>query len=87
MGLINLLDELVALDLIQEVSLGRYKAIANRGTENVGLFVRRSNGRNGVMIDDELILVAERNSMHALNGDKVKVEISAEGRGRNRRRR
>ena len=81
MDLINLLDELVALDLIQEVSLGRYKAIANRGTENVGLFVRRSNGRNGVMIDDELILVAERNSMHALNGDKVKVEISARRKG------
>ncbi len=81
MDVINLLDELSAAEQIQEVSLGRYKAISNRGTENVGLFVRRSNGRNGVMIDDELILVAERNSMHALNGDKVKVEISARRKG------
>lgn len=81
MDVINLLEELTALEEIQEVSLGRYKAISNRGTENVGLFVRRSNGRNGVMIDDELILVAERNSMHALNGDKVKVEISARRKG------
>ena len=81
MDVINLLDELAAADLIQEVALGKYKANANRGTENVGLFVRRSNGKNGVMIDDELIMVAERNSMHALNGDKVKVEISARRKG------
>jgi len=81
MDVINLLEELASLDLIQEVSLGRYKANSNRGTENVGLFVRRSNGHNGVMIDDELILVAERNSMHALNGDRVKVEISARRKG------
>ena len=66
---INLLDELAAADVILEVDLGRYKANTNRGTENTGIFVRRSNGRNGVMIDDEMILVAERNSMHALNGD------------------
>ncbi|MDE6076159.1 MAG: ribonuclease R, partial [Muribaculaceae bacterium] len=81
MDVINLLDELAAADLIQEVALGKYKANANRGTENIGLFVRRSNGKNGVMIDDELIMVAERNSMHALNGDKVKVEISARRKG------
>ena len=81
MDIINLLEELAAGELIQEVSLGKYKAISNRGTENVGIFVRRSNGKNGVTIDDELILVAERNSMHALNGDKVKVEISARRKG------
>ncbi len=78
---INLLDELAAADVILEVDLGRYKANTNRGTENTGIFVRRSNGRNGVMIDDEMILVAERNSMHALNGDKVRVEISANRKG------
>lgn len=81
MDVINILDELTAAELIQEVGLGKYKAINNRGTENTGIFVRRSNGRNGVMIDDELILVTERNSRHALNGDKVRVEISANRRG------
>lgn len=81
MDIINLLDELTAGDYIQEVSLGKYKANSNRGTENVGIFVRRSNGKNSVSIDDEMIMVAERNSMHALNGDKVKVEISANRRG------
>lgn len=81
MDVINILDALAAAEMIQEVGLGKYKAISNRGTQNVGEFVRRSNGKNGVMIDDELILVAERNSKHALNGDKVKVEISANRRG------
>ena len=81
MDVINILDSLAAADLIQEVGLGKYKAKSNRGTENVGEFVRRSTGRNGVMIDDELIFVAERNSRHALNGDKVRVEISAHKKG------
>ena len=81
LDVINLLDELAAADEIVEVSLGRYKAKANRGTENVGTFIRRSNGKNAVLIDDEQILVAERNSMHALNGDKVRVMVSAARRG------
>lgn len=81
MDVINILDALAAAEIIQEVGLGKYKANSNRGTENIGEFVRRSNGRNGVMIDDELILVAERNSRHALNGDKVRVEISANRKG------
>lgn len=78
---INMLDALVAADELTEASLGRYKAKSNRGTETIGLFVRRKNGRNSVMIDDEEILVTERNSMHALNGDKVRVMISAATRG------
>jgi len=81
MDIINLLDELVAAEEIVEVSLGRYRAKGNRGTESVGYFVRRSNGKNAVIIDDEQILVAERNSMHALNGDKVRVMVSAARKG------
>lgn len=78
---INMLEALVAADDITEVSLGKYKAKSNRGTETEGIFVRRKNGRNAVMIDDEEIMVTERNSMHALNGDKVRVVISAVTRG------
>ncbi len=81
MDVINLLEELAANDVIQEVGLGRYRAPANRGSENIGVFIRRSNGRNAVLIDDEQIMVAERNSMHALNGDKVRVMISAARKG------
>lgn len=78
---INVLDELAAAGDIVEVDLGRYRAKANRGTENIGYFVRRSNGKNAVVVDDEQILVAERNSMHALNGDKVRVVVSAARKG------
>ncbi len=79
--IINALDELALADAIIEVSLGRYKAKSNRGTEKIGTFVRRSNGKNAVVIDDEHIMVAERNSMHALNGDTVRVEVSASRKG------
>ncbi len=81
MDLLNVLDELAAAEAITEVSLGRYKANSNRGTENVGTFVRRSNGKNAVILDDEPIMVAERNSMHALNGDTVRVVVSAARKG------
>lgn len=79
--IINLLDELAADDMIQEVALGKYKAPSNRGTVAEGMFVRRSNGKNSVVIDDETIFVAERNSMHALHGDKVRVAIAASRKG------
>lgn len=81
LNVLNALDELVAADDILEVDLGKYKAKTNRGVENVGVFVRRSNGKNAVVVDDEMIMVAERNSMHALNGDKVRVVVSAARRG------
>lgn len=81
MDVLNVLDDLVAADDILEVDLGKYKAKSNRGTENIGYFVRRSNGKNAVVVEDEQIFVAERNSMHALNGDKVRVVVSAARRG------
>ena len=81
MDIINVLDELAATGEIAEISLGRYKAKTVRGNESIGTFVRRSNGRNAVLVDDEPIMVAERNSMHALNGDKVRVVISAARKG------
>lgn len=81
LNVLNALDELVAADDILEVDLGKYKAKTNRGVENTGVFVRRSNGKNAVVVDDETIMVAERNSMHALNGDKVRVVVSAARRG------
>lgn len=81
MDVINVLDDLAAAGEITEISLGRYKAKTVRGNESIGTFVRRSNGKNAVLIDDEPIMVAERNSMHALNGDKVRVVISAARKG------
>lgn len=67
---------------IIEVSPGKYK-LPQRTTVALGTFVRRSNGKNSVITDDdgEAIFVAERNSMHALNGDRVRVNIAAHRRG------
>ena len=65
-----------------ETSPGKYKA-PMRTNFATGTFVRRSNGKNSVITDGdgESIFVAERKSMHALNGDKVKVNIAAHRRG------
>ena len=67
---------------IIEVAPGKYKS-PTRSNVTTGTFVRRSNGKNSVITDNdgETILVAERNSMHALNGDKVRVNIAAHRRG------
>lgn len=67
---------------ILEVSPGKYKA-PQRNSVVTGVFVRRSNGKNSVITDtdEEAIFVAERNSMHALNGDRVKVDVAARRRG------
>ncbi len=68
-------------DLI-EVSPGKYKT-PQRSNVTTGTFVRRSNGKNSVVTDEdgETIFVAERNSMHALNGDKVRIIVAARRRG------
>ncbi len=65
-----------------EVAPGKYKQTV-RGNTAMGTFVRRSNGKNSVVIDGdgEPIFVAERNSMHVLNGDRVRVNIAAGRRG------
>lgn len=76
-----LADMAINGDLL-EVSPGRYKS-PKRSNIATGTFVRRSNGKNGVITDEdeELIFVAERNSLHALNGDRVKINVAALKRG------
>ncbi len=66
-----------------EVAPGKYKT-PRRAVVATGVFVRRSNGKNSVILDDdnEPIFVAERNSMHALNGDRVSVSIAARVKGK-----
>lgn len=77
-----LLAELAFDGDIIEVAPGKYKS-PTRNNVTTGTFVRRSNGRNSVITDNdgESILVAERNSMHALNGDRVRINIAARRRG------
>ncbi len=66
-----------------EISPGKYKTPQRTVTAD-GVFVRRSNGKNSVITDadQEEISVAERNSMHALNGDRVRIAVAARIRGR-----
>lgn len=72
------LAELAFDGIILEIAPGKYKS-PQRDAVTTGVFVRRSNGKNSVITDadGESIFVAERNSMHALNGDKVRVTIAA----------
>lgn len=69
--------------ILVETTPGRYKA-PRRSVQAQGVFVRRSNGKNSVITDDdgEEIFIAERNSMHALNGDRVAVAIAAKVKGK-----
>lgn len=69
-------------DLI-ETAPGKYKS-PQRTVSAEGIFVRRSNGKNSVITDadGEEIFVAERNSMHALNGDRVSIAIAARVKGK-----
>ena len=77
------LAELAFDGVVVEVAPGKYKT-PKRAVVATGEFVRRSNGKNSVILDDddEPIFVAERNSMHALNGDRVTVSIAARVRGK-----
>lgn len=68
---------------IIETAPGLYRTSPGRTVTAEGVFVRRSNGNNSIIIDTdgEEIRVAERNSMHALNGDRVEVSIAARIKG------
>lgn len=82
------LAENIIYDLLEDafiVETGRNKYRANtRANVMEGVFERRSNGKNSFIPDDASgsIFVAERNSAHAMNGDRVRVQIQAARRGR-----
>lgn len=65
-----------------ELEPGRFR-YNNVGTMAVGTFHRRSNGKNSFVSDDDgqSIFVAERNSRHAMDGDKVRVQLFARRKG------
>ncbi|MDR1882468.1 MAG: ribonuclease R [Prevotella sp.] len=79
----NILHGLLEDDFIVEPARGKYRS-NNRGLFLEGTFERRSNGKNFFTPDDDSgnIFVAERNSAHAMNGDRVKIQILAKRKGR-----
>ena len=80
---VNLLEDLFLEEFLLEVDKGKYK-LNGLGTLAVGKFERRSNGKNSFIPEegDSSLFVAERNSLRAMNGDKVKVQILARRKGR-----
>ncbi|MBM6759120.1 ribonuclease R [Bacteroides mediterraneensis] len=75
---IDVIEEMVEDNFLIEVEKGRYK-INDKGQILTGTFQRKSNGKNSFIPDDggEPIFIAERNSAHAMNNDKVKISLCA----------
>ena len=73
----DLLDDLVDQD---ELTLKDERYSLSRKSQVIeGKFVRKANGHNSVVPDDggKSILVTERNSLGAMNGDRVRATILA----------
>lgn len=76
----DILSTMALQEFLIESTPGRFKR-KDRGTRITGRFERRSNGKNQVITEEgEEIFVAERNSMHALDGDTVEVYVYARRR-------
>ncbi|MDR2775341.1 MAG: ribonuclease R, partial [Tannerella sp.] len=69
-------------DILVEIDSGRFR-YNSLGTIAVGTFQRRSNGNNAFISEDGgmSIRVAERNSRHAMDGDRVRVQLFARRKG------
>ena len=78
----DILSDLLADDYITEVDKNKYK-LNNHGIEMTGTFQRKSNGKNSFIPEGggDPIFVAERNSAHAMNNDKVRIAFYAKRRG------
>lgn len=78
----DILSDMLLDDYITEVEKSKYK-LNNHGVEMTGTFQRKSNGKNSFIPEGggDPIFVAERNSAHAMNNDKVRISFYAKRRG------
>ena len=74
----DVLDKLRDDELVLETQRGKYKT-NDRKPILEGRFERRSNGKNFFVPNDEgnIVYIPERNAMHAMNGDIVRVQLFA----------
>ena len=74
----EIIEEMAEDNFLIETEKGRYK-LNDKGQILTGTFQRKSNGKNLFIPDEggEPIFVAERNSAHAMNNDKVKISLCA----------
>ena len=75
---IDLMEEMAWDDFLSKVTDNSYRLNLKTQVQE-GTFIRKANGKNSFEPDDggKPIFVSERNSMFALNGDRVKVALMA----------
>ena len=75
---IDLMEEMAWDDFLTKTSENSYRLNLKTQVQE-GTFIRKANGKNSFQPDDggKPIFVSERNSMFALNGDRVKVAMMA----------
>ncbi|NCC09875.1 MAG: ribonuclease R [Bacteroidia bacterium] len=80
---VDIINDLLDDDHISEIEKGKFR-LTNHGTELIGLFQRKSNGKNSFIPEGggDPIFIAERNSAHAMNNDKVRIMFYAKRKGR-----
>lgn len=76
---IDIMEEMAWDDYLTRVTDSSYR-LNQQGQVLDGIFIRKSTGKNSFQPDDTEqppVFVAERNSMYALNGDRVRVTMMA----------
>ena len=75
---VDILNDMVEDGYLQINEKGEFK-LNGHGRVMTGIFQRKSTGTNTFIPDDgsEPIHIAERNSMHAMNNDKVRIALCA----------
>ena len=78
---VDVLEQLLGDDFITEKPRYTY-GLKHQSQTLEGIFNRKANGKNTFLPDEggQPILVAERNAMHAMDGDRVRVTMMARRR-------
>ena len=78
---VDIIDEMLEENFLVETEKGHFQ-LNGRGQIMTGVFQRKSNGKNTFIPDDggDPIAISDSNSAHAMNGDKVKIALSARRR-------
>lgn len=80
---LDIISDLIADGYLAEIDKGKYK-YNDHGTVLTGTFMRKSNGKNSFIPEGggEPVFIAERNSAHAMDKDKVKIMFYAKRKNR-----
>lgn len=80
----DIVNDMMEEGILMLTEKGQYR-LNDHGQFLTGTFQRKSNGKNSFLPDDggEPIAIAERNSAHAMNNDKVKIALFAKRKHRN----